>query len=116
MAAEPSRATADELFDQIAQHRELTVSWNTLHDSSGSLCDAGLSARVAEAIAAEGIAVRRLPSGAGHDAMAMAALTPTAMLFVRCEGGVSHDPAESMTAEDAAAAAAVTIRLMRGLD
>ena len=45
--------------------------------------------------AGAGAAVR-LPSGAGHDAVALAALTPVAMLFVRCLGGVSHHPDESV--------------------
>ncbi|MGP7102848.1 hypothetical protein ACTZRM_25805, partial [Klebsiella pneumoniae] len=41
-----------------------------------------------------------LPSGAGHDAIAIAERWPSAMLFVRCLGGVSHHPAESVTAAD----------------
>ena len=43
----------------------------------------------------------RLPSGAGHDGLAIAALCPIAMLFVRCKGGISHNPAESITTRDA---------------
>ena len=44
--------------------------------------------------------MRRLPSGAGHDGMAMIDLTHIAMLFLRCEKGISHHPAESVTLED----------------
>ena len=44
--------------------------------------------------------MRRLPSGAGHDGMAMIDLTNIAMLFLRCEKGISHNPAESVTLED----------------
>jgi allantoate deiminase len=51
----------------------------------------------AEALA---LAVRRLPSGAGHDGMAMIALTDIAMLFLRCEGGISHNPAEAVSRSD----------------
>ncbi|HCR59809.1 MAG TPA: Zn-dependent hydrolase, partial [Raoultella sp.] len=47
-----------------------------------------------------------LPSGAGHDAIAMAERWPVGMLFVRCKGGVSHHPAESVTAADVALAIA----------
>ena len=47
---------------------------------------------------------QRMPSGAGHDAAAMAALTPVAMLFVRCKGGVSHHPEESVSEADIAVA------------
>jgi len=44
--------------------------------------------------------VPALPSGAGHDAAALAAITPVAMLFVRCKGGISHHPDESVRLED----------------
>jgi allantoate deiminase len=47
-----------------------------------------------------------LPSGAGHDAAIMADLAPMAMLFVRCAGGISHNPAEAVSSADAAAALA----------
>ena len=56
--------------------------------------------------------MRRLPSGAGHDAAQMATLTPVAMLFVRCEEGISHNPAESVTREDAGAAIEVMGRFL----
>jgi allantoate deiminase len=51
--------------------------------------------------------VRRLPSGAGHDGMALGAIADICMLFVRCKGGISHNPLESITEEDAAAGAKV---------
>jgi allantoate deiminase len=47
-----------------------------------------------------GVRVHRLPSGAGHDAAQMAALTPVAMLFVQCKEGISHNPKESVKKED----------------
>jgi allantoate deiminase len=55
-------------------------------------------------VSAAGHEVVRLPSGAGHDAVAMAAVAPVAMLFVRCAGGISHHPAESVDADDVAVA------------
>jgi len=45
-----------------------------------------------------------LGSGAGHDAVVMAGVTEVAMLFVRCKGGISHNPAESVAEEDVAVA------------
>ncbi len=48
------------------------------------------------AIKALGYAALSLPSGAGHDAVVMSTLAPVAMLFVRCKGGVSHNPAEAV--------------------
>ncbi|MGP7234851.1 M20/M25/M40 family metallo-hydrolase, partial [Klebsiella pneumoniae] len=53
-----------------------------------------------EAVAAVQGRSLTLPSGAGHDAIAIAERWPSAMLFVRCLGGVSHHPAESVTAAD----------------
>jgi allantoate deiminase len=53
-----------------------------------------------------------LPSGAGHDAAAMADLAPVGMIFVRCEGGVSHNPAESITAADAEAGMRVLLQVL----
>jgi allantoate deiminase len=50
--------------------------------------------QVAEAIAAEGFRVFELPSGAGHDGMAMIDIADVAMVFVRCRGGISHHPDE----------------------
>ncbi len=55
-----------------------------------------------------GAAAPHLPSGAGHDAMMMASLTDIGMLFVRCgNGGISHHPAETLSADDAEVAAQV---------
>ena len=62
------------------------------------------------AMAGAGQPPRRLVSGAGHDAMVMAALCPTAMLFIRCRDGISHNPAEHVEPADAEAA----LRVMLG--
>ncbi len=48
-----------------------------------------------------------LPSGAGHDTVSMAKITEVAMLFVRCKGGISHNPAESVEVADVAVAITV---------
>ena len=58
-------------------------------------------ARWERAVAAAGLPVHRMPSGAGHDAMKLAEVMPQAMLFVRGENaGISHNPLESTTADD----------------
>ena len=51
--------------------------------------------------------MRHLPSGAGHDGMALVEIAPIGMLFVRCKGGISHNPLESISEADAAAGAKV---------
>jgi N-carbamoyl-L-amino-acid hydrolase len=68
------------------------------------------------AIAAHGVPVHELPSGAGHDAMMIAKVAPVSMLFVRCgNGGVSHNPLETVTDEDVQLAAQVTETFLLGL-
>jgi allantoate deiminase len=62
--------------------------------------DERLTAWMADAIEACGLPRRTMISGAGHDAMVMAARVPAAMLFLRSPGGISHDAAESVLAED----------------
>ena len=64
-----------------------------------SPCAPALDGALEAAVADAGVRVARLPSGAGHDAAVMARLCDVAMLFVRCAGGISHNPAEAVTAD-----------------
>ena len=94
----------------IAARRGLGVQVSVDQDLAASPCDPDLTALLEAAVASVGVPVRRLASGAGHDAMVMAELCPTAMLFIRCKGGISHNPAESVDPADAALA----VRAMTG--
>jgi len=85
---------------EIAASRGCDYEWRLRQETPAVPADPDLSALLARAIEDSGTAVHRLPSGAGHDAAQVAALAPVAMLFVRCKGGVSHNPAESVTQED----------------
>ncbi len=97
-------------FDEIATRRNVGVDAAPFYALDAAPCDAALQRRFADAIAAHGVAVRRLASGAGHDAMVFPAVAPTAMLFVRCgNNGISHHPDETMTAEDAEIATSVLL-------
>ena len=87
-------------LSEIAEARDLEIAVERVHDLPASPCDADLMDLMDEALIGAGQPVRRLVSGAGHDAMNMAALCPTAMLFIRCKGGVSHNPAEHVEPED----------------
>jgi allantoate deiminase len=95
----------------IAAARSLDVTWDVRLDNPAVAMDAGLAERLARA-APDAPA---LASGAGHDAVALAALCPVAMLFVRCERGLSHHPDESVTADDAQAALDVLHAFVTGL-
>ncbi len=97
---------------EVAAIRSLGVEWRIARDHRAVACDASLRTRLAEAVAAAGLPVERLPSGAGHDAVVMSEVVPVAMLFVRCAGGISHHPAESVTTSDVAAAIEVLDRFV----
>ncbi|MET0962166.1 MAG: allantoate amidohydrolase [Noviherbaspirillum sp.] len=108
-------AVADVLreMDAIAARRDVQLAVHRTHDAASVPCAPWLQAQLEQAIASLGMPARRLPSGAGHDAMALAALTDVAMLFVRCgNGGISHHPDETMSAADAQAAADVYTRFV----
>jgi len=110
-AARRDRAAGEILreLDWIAQARGLGCAVELVHDLPASPCDPELMDLMDAAIAGAGQPVRRLVSGAGHDAMVMAALCPTALLFIRCRGGVSHNPAEHVDPADAEVALQVML-------
>lgn len=102
-------------FREIAGRRDLGLSVRQVHDLPASPSDPALMDLLDAATAAAGHRPFRLVSGAGHDAMIMAALCPTAMLFLRCRGGVSHNPAEHVEPADAEAALEVMSGFIRHL-
>jgi allantoate deiminase len=102
-------ATVRSEIEQIARERKLDCQIETLQEFGVTACAPSLMQQMDRAVERQGLRVRRLPSGAGHDGMALAAITNICMLFVRCKGGISHNPAESITPEDADAAARVLI-------
>jgi len=100
-------------MERIAKRRNVDLDINRTHEAKSAPCADWLQEQLADAISACGLPLRHLPSGAGHDAMAIASLTDVAMLFVRCgNGGISHHPDETMTEEDAQAAARVLSRFV----
>jgi acetylornithine deacetylase/succinyl-diaminopimelate desuccinylase-like protein len=100
---------------EIAASRELNVEWTVASDHPAVLCDVPSTSLLAKAVASAGFRVERLPSGAGHDAVMMSEVVPVSMLFVRCAGGISHHPAESVTTDDVATAIDVLDRFIGAL-
>jgi allantoate deiminase len=103
----------------IARRRGLRLVWTPVQQSAAVRCDPALtrmlSASVARQLAPRGQDVISLPSGAGHDAVALSSLCPVAMLFVRCKGGLSHHPDESVRRADVECAIAVMADVIRRL-
>jgi allantoate deiminase len=87
-------------IQSLCGKRRISVKTEDLQSQGVAACAPWLMQQMDAAVAAGGLKVRRLPSGAGHDGMAMQAIADIGMLFVRCKGGVSHNPAESVTMED----------------
>jgi allantoate deiminase len=109
-----NRAVADIVrqIEAIAKRRKLELRLDVTHENRTVPCAPWLKAQVAEAVAAEGYPVFELPSGAGHDGMAMVDIADVAMVFVRCRGGISHHPDEHVELVDADAGARVLLRLI----
>lgn len=97
----------EQRLEQISVQRNCKIGWLQTHSANSVLCDESLSVGLSEAMVNAGHQHFSLSSGAGHDAMAMAALCPVAMLFVRCEKGISHNPREAVTQGDVAASLSV---------
>jgi allantoate deiminase len=108
------RAVADIVrrIEAIAQGRQLSLQVDVTHENRTVPCAPWLRTQVAEAISAEGFRVFELPSGAGHDGMAMIDIADVGMIFVRCRGGISHHPDEHVELADADAGARVLLRVI----
>jgi allantoate deiminase len=85
----------------VARRRGLKLRWEVIQETPTASMDAGLT-KILRRCA--GRQVRAMPSGAGHDAAVLSKVCPAAMLFVRCRGGVSHHPDESVKEKDVAVA------------
>jgi allantoate deiminase len=99
---------------EIADKRRVDCEIEALQDFGSSACAPWLMRQLERAVEKQGVRVRRLPSGAGHDGMAIKAIADIAMLFVRCKGGISHNPAESITEADAEIATRVFFHFIEG--
>jgi allantoate deiminase len=93
-----------QLASSIAHKRGVGVGRVEKMNEPTVPMDRMLSADLEAAVEAAGFPPRRMPSGAGHDAMVMATRVPAAMLFLRSPGGLSHHPDETVREEDVEAA------------
>ncbi len=100
---------------RIGGKRGLEFAFEPFYETSTTSCTPSMQALLTDAIAALGYKSVRLPSGAGHDAQVMAKLGPMAMLFVRCRGGISHNPAEFASEQDMGLAIAALTRFIETL-
>ena len=110
-------AAVQDILDgiaEIAERRGIEASVQQIVAADAAPCAPWLMQQLGDTVTRAGLPRYDLLSGAGHDAMAMAALTDVAMLFTRCgNGGISHNPLETMTADDADIAARVLLDFLR---
>lgn len=93
-----------DLASDIAKHRSIALTTTRTSENATVPSSKRLTSMLMQAAQDLGHPAIQLTSGAGHDAVVMAGLTEIAMLFVRCKGGISHNPAESVTEDDVAVA------------
>jgi allantoate deiminase len=110
-AAEAIKARLGE----IALERGVTLEFTVVQDLPATPCDNRLVQLMTDAVEAVGVEPFQLVSGAGHDAMAVSALAPVAMLFIRCERGVSHNADEAVAAPDVGLAAQALVEFVERL-
>jgi N-carbamoyl-L-amino-acid hydrolase len=113
------QAMEDEMFAAIARvgaEEKVAIATKKLHDIAAVRFDPECVAAVRAGAESLGYPHRDIISGAGHDAVHMAAITPSAMIFVPCKDGLSHNEAESATREHCAAGAQVLLEAALALD
>lgn len=102
---------------KIAQARETPISFAELKIASEPApTDERIRGIIAEAARSLGLTHKLMPSGAGHDAQAMARIAPTGMIFVPSVGGISHSPKEFTSSKDMANGANVLLRTVLAID
>ena len=115
---EQYRSLCDEVNRVVAaalQRHALGGEIRCVWEAPGVVFDAACVAAVRRSAAALGYDAMELVSGAGHDSCNLAAVVPTAMIFVPCAGGLSHNEAESASLPDLEAGANVLLRAMMSL-
>jgi len=110
-----SGAALRKLAQRIAEARQMKIVWQPVQQIVSVPCSPQLSMSLKRAVQSHQREVVTLPSGAGHDAAVMARITPAAMLFVRCQGGVSHHPDESVKLADVHTAIEVLVDFIQTL-
>lgn len=110
-----SLKTIELMLLELNRHRNVAGRIASQRHSPAVVMDSTLSDHLRSSIVARGGSGKPLVSGAGHDAMVMASLAPTAMLFVRCRDGISHHPSEFVAPQDITVALEVMVNAVMSL-
>lgn len=104
-----------EAARRITDERRIEFAVEEIERITPVLCAPRLVALLSQCAQGVGLEAHEMPSGAGHDAMQFAEICPVGMVFVRSQGGVSHNPAEFSSPEDCADGARVLERAILAL-
>lgn len=107
--------TIQNYFTDVANRCDVSISSEKNYEMDGVHCSQALQTQLLDAVKACHVEPFSLFSGAGHDGLAMQALTPICMLFLRCEGGLSHHFEEEIDPADGIIAAQVLQRFLENL-
>ncbi|MFQ5936486.1 MAG: M20/M25/M40 family metallo-hydrolase, partial [Acidiferrobacterales bacterium] len=108
-------AVADEMrqcCERLAGENRLGVSFEQISHRATVAFDEGCTAAIRSGAEKLGIPHMDIYSGAGHDACNLASYTPTGMIFVPCEKGISHNEKENARPEDLAAGCDVLLHVI----
>lgn len=108
-------AALNKRMTDICNKREITFAWNNIQETGPVVCSPGMNTILKQSIELSGYEVVELVSGAGHDAVALSAVCPVCMLFVRCFKGISHNPLEDVEIKDIEAAIKVSDNFLLNL-
>ncbi len=106
----------EQAMEKAASDSDITVALENNWATPSVKFDAGCISNVREAAQGLGYSCRDIISGAGHDAIYIARVTPTAMIFIPCAGGISHNETETTEPEQVAAGANVLLQAVLGRD
>lgn len=102
-----------ESYLRIADERQLHLQWQPIQDNDATPCDPSLTAQLLQSLTTITGSTLTLPSGAGHDGVAVSKICPIAMLFIRCRDGLSHHPDEYASPEDIAIAIEILTHFLK---
>lgn len=104
-------------IEEICGRRSIDFKLEETLSAPAAPCAPWLMDQLRAATERAGVTPFELASGAGHDAMAIAKLTDVCMLFTRCgNGGISHNPLETMTADDAEVSGQILLDFLRSFE
>jgi allantoate deiminase len=103
------------IAEEICKKRSITLEWNLIQQTKPVTCDNAMNKLIKQSIIDAGHEAIELVSGAGHDAVPVAEVSPVAMLFVRCFKGISHNPEENVELKDIEAAIKVSDNFIQAL-